>query len=191
MFNKYRAESCTAEINEVELPEKTTSEVLDLAELFSSVHVLQSQVTTLTEARADDLEHINNLQIEIKNLQKRNDDLSLTLCRIEQDISSTKSTITAIRRENSETLKTLKTTDCQSCTENTSKLNKLSREVNKISSTIQSIKEIKNSGAEVTVQIANPRTVSIMVILYIIVYKHPTSVKKICQVVFTSRHRLR
>ena len=71
VLNKYRAESCTAEINEVELPEKTTSEVLDLAELFSSVHVLQSQVTTLTEARADDLEHINNLQIEIKKPSKK------------------------------------------------------------------------------------------------------------------------
>ena len=79
---------------------------------------------------------MNQLQADVNELKKKNNELTMTVQSIEQDVTSAKSTITAIRRENSEALKNI---DCQHCDLNTSKLKKLEHDVTKINTHILNI----------------------------------------------------
>lgn len=98
--------------------------------------MLQLETVAMKESRTKESAIINQLQADVNELKKKNHELTMTVQRIEQDLTSAKSTITAIRRENSEALKNI---DCQHCDLNTSKLKKLEHDVTKINTHILNI----------------------------------------------------
>ena len=83
-----------------------------------------SEVASVREARTKDSKRHFSLQsrVHVTELQKINH-------RVEQEVSSAKSTTTAIRCENSDTLKSL---DCKSFFANSNKLEKLHNDIIKI-----------------------------------------------------------
>ena len=70
----------------------------------------------MKKSRTKESAIMNQLQADVNELKKKNYELTMTMLRIEQDVISAKSTMTAIRRENSEALKNI---DCQHCDLNT------------------------------------------------------------------------
>ena len=98
--------------------------------------MLQLETVAMKESRTKESAIMNQLQADVNELKKKNHELTMTVQRIEQDVTSAKSTITAIRRENSEALKNI---DCQHCDLNTSKLKKLEHDVTKINTHILNI----------------------------------------------------